>query len=173
MRFDPPPFTPMRMAIIAIAVLLPVAASCADFSGQWQSATTVRSRNELEGSTTLRLRQFGSLVCGEWSEGVGSGKLLGGNLTGRVDGHRMQVNIGEDIYWAKSGRYPNQRHERALFALQGRELAWYVRDDNGRLLKQQVFKRVEADAGSQADQSFTDPHFNRLCPGGTDFVTAR
>jgi hypothetical protein len=170
---DPPMPRPSRSAtatlLLAVLSASLAPAEALDFTGTWQSRTTVRARGELDGSTTLRLRQYGRIVCGEWAESVGTGKLLGGNLTGRVDGRRMTVNIGEDIYWARSGKFPDQRHERALFALRGRELAWYVRDQRGHLLKQQVFERIE-DTAAKADESFADPHFNRLCPNGVDFT---
>lgn len=162
-----------NIALTALAAIVSIGGPCAaaaDFSGEWRSRTTVRTGDDLDGTTTLRMRQYGRVVCGEWAESVGAGKLLGGNLTGRVEGRRMTANIGEDIYWAKSGRFPNQHHDRALFALQGRELAWYVRDERGRLQKQQVFERVDDRASTAVDKPFADPNFDRLCPRGTDFT---
>lgn len=160
-----------------VAMLLPPAAMAAAsrFEGVWRSIATVARDAELEGVTTLALRQYGSIVCGEWSEGVGAGKLLGGNLVGRIDGRRMTARIGEDIYWTRSGEFPDQRSEPALFVLQGRQLAWYVRDDAGRLHKQQVFERASAPGSGSGEghgAEFTDRRFQRLCPAGTDFTSA-
>lgn len=161
------------LGIVATLLLPPAAAATSRFEGVWRSTTTVARDHELEGATTLALRQYGSVVCGEWSEGVGAGKLLGGNLVGRVEGRRMHARVGEDIYWARTGEFPDQRSEPALFVLQGRELAWYVRDDAGRLLKQQVFERA-SEPGSEngVAAEFTDQRFQRLCPAGTDFTSA-
>ncbi len=158
-----------------VATLLPPVgiAAASRFEGVWRSIATVARDPELEGVSTLALRQYGSIVCGEWSEGVGAGKLLGGNLVGRVDGRRMSARIGEDIYWARAGEFPDQRSEPALFVLQGRQLAWYVRDDAGRLHKQQVFERASAPAsGDRNAAEFTDRRFQRLCPAGADFTSA-
>lgn len=152
----------------------PATAAASRFEGVWHSRTSLAQDHDLEGATTLALRQYGNVVCGEWSEGVGTGKLLGGNLVGRIDGRRMKARIGEEIYWARSAEFPNQRSEPALFVLQGRELAWYVRDDAGRLVKQQVFVRADdRGAANPVDVEFTDRRFARLCPGGTDFAPSK
>ncbi|MEZ5445555.1 MAG: hypothetical protein R3F45_07245 [Gammaproteobacteria bacterium] len=169
------PMTFAAACLGIVATLLPPQATAAAsrFEGVWRSTTTVARDHELEGTTTLALRQYGRVVCGEWSEGVGAGKLLGGNVVGRVEGRRIHARVGEDIYWARTGEFPDQRSEPALFVLQGRELAWYVRDDAGRLLKQQVFERAsEPGSEDRNGAEFTDRRFQRLCPAGTDFTYA-
>jgi hypothetical protein len=169
------PLNAASMCLAVLAALLPLVAAAAPmFEGVWRSATTVAHGHELEGATTLTLQQFGEVVCGEWSEGVGAGKLLGGNLVGRIQGRRMNARIGEEIYWARTDKFPNQRSEPALFVLQGRQLAWYVRDGSGRLVKQQVFDRVEdGETANQMSADFMDRQFARLCPAGTDFISAQ
>ncbi|MCG3202537.1 MAG: hypothetical protein NFCOHLIN_02420 [Gammaproteobacteria bacterium] len=160
------------LEIVAMLLPPPAAAAASRFEGMWHSKTTVARDHGLAGATTLALRQYGNVVCGEWSEGIGTGRLLGGNLVGRVHGRRMNARIGEEIYWARGAEFPNQGSEPALFVLQGRELAWYVRDDAGRLVKQQAFVRA-GDRGSAnpVNVEFTDRRFARLCPTGTDFVS--
>ena len=163
------------MCLAVLAALLPLAAAAAPmFEGVWRSATSIGHGHELEGATTLTLQQFGEVVCGEWSEGVGAGKLLGGNLVGRIQGRRMNVRVGEEIYWARPDKFPNQRSEPALFVLQGRQLAWYFRDGSGRLVKQQVFDRAEdGETVNRRNADFMDRQFARLCPAGMDFTSAR
>jgi hypothetical protein len=144
----------------------------ADFQGAWRSTSSTHTRTSESNATTLNLRQFGLVVCGEWAESVGTGKVLGGNITGRVKGHQMRANVGEDIYWARTGRFPHQDFESVLFVLQGRQLIWYARNKLSRLDKIQTFERVSANKPS-ARSDFMDRQFARLCPAGGDFVSAR
>ncbi|MFO1436233.1 MAG: hypothetical protein U1F34_07775 [Gammaproteobacteria bacterium] len=161
------------MAIIAGVGLSSESVRATGFEGTWRSAVSARAGKSIDSATILHFRQFGSVVCGEWSESIENGKILGGNITGRATNRQINAHVGEDIYWAHAGAFPHQKSESALFMLQGRKLIWYVRNQLSRLDKIQTFERVDDTGNSLAQIEFMDRQFARLCPAGTDFTSAR